>query len=328
MPLTTAPAPTKAVAVTVPLTNPVQGLTAAQVRQIYTGKLDNWKTLGGGDLAIVPLSRQQGALVWSAFEPWALGGQRLSPNSVMLSGDEAVVATLETEPGAIGYALLRSLNANVRPLRLDGEAPSAAAVQTGRYPLALAVAVFTNGPPSGGAADVPHAFTATVGPITTTQPITYFWQATGQTPVTRTDQGLTDTLAFTWSAAAIGPQLITVTAENSAGSVSTTYATTIVPPAVAGVTDISIIDFAFQPQAITITVGSSVRWINTGLFTHTTTSDVGSSQVWNSGELAPGGTFTQTFNTPGVYTYHCEIHSTMRGSVTVLTNVYLPLVLR
>jgi plastocyanin len=182
--------------------------------------------------------------------------------------------------------------------------------------------------PSGGAADIAHAFTAGVSPITATQPITYLWQATGQTSVTHADKGLSDTLSFTWPAADVGPQLITVTAENSAGSVSATYAITVVPPTAAGVTDVTIVDFAFQPQAITISVGSSIRWINAGLQPHTTTSDVSSSEVWDSGQLDPGEVFTRTFNTPGSYAYLCAIHPGMTGTVAVRIPVYLPLVLR
>jgi plastocyanin len=84
--------------------------------------------------------------------------------------------------------------------------------------------------PSEGAAVLPQPFTATVNPITATQPITYIWQATGQTTLTRTDKGLSDTLAFTWPAFDVGPQMITVTAANDLGSVNATHAITIVPP--------------------------------------------------------------------------------------------------
>lgn len=182
--------------------------------------------------------------------------------------------------------------------------------------------------PSGGAADVAQPFTATVNPITTTQPITYLWQATGQAPVTHANQGLSDTLAFTWTAAQVGPQMITVTAMNALGSISTTHSLNIVPPVSAGVIDVAIVDFAFQPQAITVTVGSSVRWINTGQQLHTSTSDASGPASWDSGNLDPGGVFTQTFNSPGVYAYHCAIHPSMTGTVTVLTQVYLPLILR
>jgi plastocyanin len=182
--------------------------------------------------------------------------------------------------------------------------------------------------PSAGAADRPQTFAAAVSPITTTQPVTYSWQATGQAPITHINRGLSDTLAFTWSAADVGLQVITVTADNSVGTISATYTTTIVPPAGEGVTDVSIVDFAFQPWTITISVGSSVRWINAGLQPHTTTSDVNSSEVWDSGNLDPGDVFTRTFDARGVYEYLCTIHPDMTGVVAVVTQVYLPLVLR
>lgn len=84
--------------------------------------------------------------------------------------------------------------------------------------------------PSEGTTVLAQTFTAAVDPITTTQPITYIWEATGQTTVTRTDKGLSDTLAFTWPTLNVGPQMITVTAANDVGSVSATHAITLVPP--------------------------------------------------------------------------------------------------
>lgn len=197
------------------------------------------------------------------------------------------------------------------------------APQPPQAPLALSVTG-----PSGGVADVAHAFTASVSPITTTQLITYFWQATGQAPVTHTAQGLSDTITFTWPAANVGAQVITVTSVNSVGSVSATHPVSIVPPASAGVTDVSIVDFDFQPPAVTVTVGSNVRWINAGQQLHTSTSDTNGPAGWDSGNLNPGDVFTKTFNTPGIYVYHCTVHPSMTGSVAVLTQVYLPLVLR
>jgi plastocyanin len=94
-------------------------------------------------------------------------------------------------------------------------------------------------------------------------------------------------------------------------------------PVAAG--DVSIVDFAFVPAAITVSVGSAVNWLNTGAVTHTTTSDIG---LWNSGDLGPGGSFSYTFDLPGVYLYHCAIHFGMTGTVTALTSVYLPLTAR
>jgi len=89
--------------------------------------------------------------------------------------------------------------------------------------------------------------------------------------------------------------------------------------------DVSIIDFAFAPAAITITAGSSVHWTNNGVFTHTVTGDIG---LWDSGEIGAGGSFSRTFSMPGTYPYHCTLHPEMIGTVTALTHTYLPLTAR
>ncbi len=82
---------------------------------------------------------------------------------------------------------------------------------------------------------------------------------------------------------------------------------------------VSIVNFAFNPQTTTINQGSSVRWTNTtGGTTHTSTSN---SNVWNSGNITPGQSFTFTFNTPGSYPFHCNIHPNMTGTITVLAPV-------
>lgn len=86
------------------------------------------------------------------------------------------------------------------------------------------------------------------------------------------------------------------------------------PTVAAASGDVSIVDFAFDPQVVTITVGSSVVWTNNGTFAHTTTSD---NNLWSQ-ELQPGDVFTQTFTAPGDYAYHCAIHSFMHGTVVVL----------
>ena len=74
--------------------------------------------------------------------------------------------------------------------------------------------------------------------------------------------------------------------------------------------------FSFQTQNVTIQTGTTVTWVNckTDGTAHTSTSDQG---VWASPLLPPGQAFTQTFDTPGVFPYHCEPHPFMTGTVTV-----------
>ncbi len=78
--------------------------------------------------------------------------------------------------------------------------------------------------PTEGVPGQAYAFTAAVEPITTTLPLTYTWEATGQMPVTHTG-GLTDTVSFTWETP--GDQVVTVTAANQAGSVSVSHSIAI-----------------------------------------------------------------------------------------------------
>jgi hypothetical protein len=78
--------------------------------------------------------------------------------------------------------------------------------------------------PETGLVGAAYVFTATISPLTTTLPLSYSWQATGQPPVTHTS-GLTDTAVFTWTFT--GTITITVTAWNSAGSVTNAQTITI-----------------------------------------------------------------------------------------------------
>jgi plastocyanin len=80
---------------------------------------------------------------------------------------------------------------------------------------------------------------------------------------------------------------------------------------------VSIVDFAFSPQNITINVGDTVMWTNNGAALHTTTS--GSNCTfdgvgWNS-ELSSGMSFSRTFNTPGTFPYFCSFHCLLFGMV-------------
>jgi plastocyanin len=79
--------------------------------------------------------------------------------------------------------------------------------------------------------------------------------------------------------------------------------------------NVSIIDFAFQPASLTVEVGDTVTWTNSGAANHTSTSDSG---LWSSGTLAPGQSFSFTFTSVGSFAYHCAIHPGMTGTIIVV----------
>jgi plastocyanin len=78
--------------------------------------------------------------------------------------------------------------------------------------------------------------------------------------------------------------------------------------------NVSVVNFAFMPKTATVARGTTIKWKNTtATTTHTTTSNTG---LWNK-TLAPGATFSRTFNRTGTFRYHCTIHPSMTGSIVV-----------
>jgi plastocyanin len=73
--------------------------------------------------------------------------------------------------------------------------------------------------------------------------------------------------------------------------------------------------YSFAPATITITKGTKVTWTNGSDAPHTVTSDTNAFNTPSN--LTQNQTFSMTFTTAGTYTYHCAIHSYMKGSITV-----------
>ena len=78
---------------------------------------------------------------------------------------------------------------------------------------------------------------------------------------------------------------------------------------------VTIQNFAFSPQTITVAPGTTVIWTNKDNVEHTVTSDTG---AWpDSGSLATNKTFSHTFTKAGTYAYHCGLHPSMTAKVIV-----------
>jgi plastocyanin len=76
--------------------------------------------------------------------------------------------------------------------------------------------------------------------------------------------------------------------------------------------NIFIRDSKFIPNANAMPVGTTVTWYNEDKISHDITGD-----GWASGDLAPGQSFSKTFDSPGNYQYHCSIHLSMKGELII-----------
>ena len=110
------------------------------------------------------------------------------------------------------------------------------------------------------------------------------------------------------------PSTTTTTGGTTTGGTTTTTtgATTTVniPAGAAGLTTT-----AYVPNPVTIKVGDSINWVNNDAIAHTSTANNGTS--FNSGTIAPGGSFKATFSTAGSFAYHCAFLPGMVGTITV-----------
>jgi plastocyanin len=71
---------------------------------------------------------------------------------------------------------------------------------------------------------------------------------------------------------------------------------------------------AYIPNAITVAVGTTVTWTNNDNVGHTVSSQ---NNLWDSGDMEPGVTFSRTFQSAGTFPYYCVYHPLMVGTITV-----------
>ncbi|TEW64742.1 amidase [Mucilaginibacter phyllosphaerae] len=84
------------------------------------------------------------------------------------------------------------------------------------------------------------------------------------------------------------------------------------PPAAS--VSVEIKNFAFSASSVSIKKGGTVTWTNADSTPHTVTDNAGS---FDSNSMATSATYSRKFETAGTYTYHCNFHSSMTGTVVV-----------
>lgn len=138
-----------AIAVIVNPSNPVASLTTSQVADIFTGKTTNWDEVGGPDLAIGLVNRDEASGTRDAFSKLVLKGADFDPTAAVLPGTGQVRSVVAQSPSAIGYISLGFVDKSVKALTIDGIVPSEQTVKNGTYPISRVLHFFTKGQPTG-----------------------------------------------------------------------------------------------------------------------------------------------------------------------------------
>lgn len=142
------------VSVYVEASNPVEALTLDQLRQIFMGKITNWKELGGSDLKIVVYSRENSSGTFAFFRDEVLKGGDFTPRAQTLPGTAAVVNAVSREKAGIGYGgAAYAKGVKIVKVRKDASAsavaPSAETIATGAYALSRPLYLYLRNSPSG-----------------------------------------------------------------------------------------------------------------------------------------------------------------------------------
>jgi phosphate transport system substrate-binding protein len=134
--------------------NPVKELTLDQVKQIYTGKITNWKDVGGKDAKIILYSRENNSGTYVYFKEHVLENADFHPAAQTLPGTAAVTNAVAKDPKAIGYGGIAYAK-GIRHAQIKKDAnspavePSMENVLTGKYPISRNLYWYTAGEPSG-----------------------------------------------------------------------------------------------------------------------------------------------------------------------------------
>jgi len=137
------------IAVVVHTSNPVSALKTDQIKDVYTGKITNWKELGGEDLEIVIVGRDSSSGTFETFEELVMKGAKVSPAALAQASNKTVSTIISTTKGAIGYVGLGYLNDTIKAIEVNGVEANPETVGGGKYPISRPLYMYTDGAPEG-----------------------------------------------------------------------------------------------------------------------------------------------------------------------------------
>lgn len=129
--------------------NPVTSLTSQQLQDIFSGKIKNWKELGGEDRTINLYDRDAASGTRSVFWKKGLNKTEVSASANVVPSNGAMKTAVAGDPYAIGYVSVGHIDASVTPVTLDGVAPTLENVKSGSFPVARGLYSNTKGEAQG-----------------------------------------------------------------------------------------------------------------------------------------------------------------------------------
>ncbi len=130
-------------------TNSIVNITMAQLKDIYAGKIKNWKDIGGPDRPVVVISRDTSSGTYEVWHEKVMNKERVYPGTLLQASNGAVCQAVAKNQNAIGYIGLGYVNQDLKPLMVNRIVGSATTTLNGTYPISRPLFMFTPGWPKG-----------------------------------------------------------------------------------------------------------------------------------------------------------------------------------
>jgi phosphate transport system substrate-binding protein len=143
------------IAIIVNSANQVNGLSKAQIVDIFSGKITNWKQVGGNDKEIHVAAREEGSGTRTAFQEMIMGkdssGNNINivKNAILQNSSGAILQVVKSDPQAISFDSFGYLNDSVKALSIDGIEATASNAKNGTYPVVRPLYFLTKNQPTG-----------------------------------------------------------------------------------------------------------------------------------------------------------------------------------
>ncbi|MBC2704151.1 PstS family phosphate ABC transporter substrate-binding protein [Desulfobacula sp.] len=129
--------------------NDVAELTMAQLKDIYLGKIKDWKEVGGTPGKIVVISRDSSSGTFGVWKDLVMKKERVIPGALTVPSNGGIVQAVAKTPGAIGYVGLGYLNSEIKAVKVEGIKGSDENTLNGSFPISRGLFMFTKGWPTG-----------------------------------------------------------------------------------------------------------------------------------------------------------------------------------
>jgi len=129
--------------------NPIKNISKEQIKNIYSGKIKNWKDVGGVNSPIVVIQRESNSGTQGSFKELVMGEDKIAQGVETQSSNGSIKSRVATTKNSISFVGHSFVDKSVKAVLVDGIIPTSTNIKSGKYPIHRKLYMYTNGAPLG-----------------------------------------------------------------------------------------------------------------------------------------------------------------------------------